>query len=74
LRLLTGFYATGIADDSLVKYAPMDFKVKFGFPAFAKILFGIGVLLVVALMIGVKRLFHVRRGKDQANIPLSRIA
>lgn len=73
LRLLTSFYATGIADDSLVAYAPMDFKIKFGFPILAKILFGTGVLLVVALVIGVKRLFHVRRGKHQANIPLSRI-
>jgi pimeloyl-ACP methyl ester carboxylesterase len=64
LRLLTSFYTTGIADDSLVAYAPMDFKVKFGFPVLAKILFGTGVLLVTALVIGVKRLSLVRRGKE----------
>lgn len=44
LRLLTSFYDTGVADDSLFTYAPMDFKVKLGFPLLAKILLGTGVL------------------------------
>jgi len=37
-RLLTSFYDTGVADDSLYIYAPMDFSVSLGFPTLAKLL------------------------------------
>jgi len=49
LRLLTTFYDTGVADDSLFTYAPMDFKVKMGFPLLAKILLGTGVMFIIGL-------------------------
>jgi hypothetical protein len=46
-RLLTSFYDTGVGDDSLYQYAPMDFKVKYGFPFLAKILLVTGVLFAL---------------------------
>jgi pimeloyl-ACP methyl ester carboxylesterase len=61
LRLLTTFYDTGVADDSLYQYAPMDFNVKLGFPLLAKILLGTGVMLVMALILGANRLVMKRR-------------
>ena len=36
IRLLTSFYDTGVADDSLYTYQPMDFHVEVGFPDMAK--------------------------------------
>ena len=49
-RLLTSFYDTGVADDSLYTYAPMDFSVSQGFPALAKIILGVVVLIVGAVV------------------------
>jgi pimeloyl-ACP methyl ester carboxylesterase len=46
-RLLTSFYASGVADDSLYSYVPMDFRVSLGFPALAKLLLGLMILLIV---------------------------
>ena len=60
-RLLVSFYDTGVADDSLYKYEPMDFKVRFGFPLLAKISLGTGVLLVIGLFAGARRFLDVRR-------------
>ncbi len=48
-RMLTSFFATGTADDSLYAYQPMDFKPAMRFPLLAKVLLGTGVLLLVAL-------------------------
>jgi pimeloyl-ACP methyl ester carboxylesterase len=48
-RLLTSFYDTGVADDSLYTYLPMDFKPSRRFPVLAKQLLGAGVLLIVLL-------------------------
>jgi hypothetical protein len=42
-------------DDSLFTYAPMDFKVKLGFPLLAKVLLGTGVLLAMGLILGAAR-------------------
>ena len=53
--LLTNFYNTGKVDDSLHKYAPMDFKVRLGFPLLAKILLGTGIMLVVSLFLFMQR-------------------
>jgi pimeloyl-ACP methyl ester carboxylesterase len=50
-RLLTSFYDTGVADDSLFTYAPMDFHIGMGFPALAKI--GLGVVVVLFLVVAV---------------------
>lgn len=36
-RLLVSFYDTDVADNSLFKHMPMDFKVKAGFPLIAKL-------------------------------------
>ncbi|MBN2006067.1 MAG: alpha/beta fold hydrolase, partial [Anaerolineae bacterium] len=46
-RLLTSFYATGEADDSLYTYTPMVFKVDMGFPAIFKI-----ALLIMTALVG----------------------
>jgi pimeloyl-ACP methyl ester carboxylesterase len=48
-HLLTSFYDTGAADDSRFTYAPMDFKVAWGFPLLAKLLLGVVLLVAVAV-------------------------
>jgi pimeloyl-ACP methyl ester carboxylesterase len=63
-RLLTGFFDTGAADDSLYEYLPMDFKAPIGFPLLAKILFGavavstLGLSLAAVLIVS-----RIRRWK-----------
>lgn len=69
LRALTTFYDTGIADDSLYQYAPMDFNVKFGFPLLAKILLGTGVLLAMGLVAGVRRIIIHRARSLASTVP-----
>lgn len=46
-RLLTTFYDTGIADDSLHTYLPMDFTPSRRLPLLAKLILGAGVSLIV---------------------------
>ncbi len=58
LRLLTSFYDTGVADDSLYRYAPMNFEVKFRFPLLAKTLLVTGLLVVMGLLVGIRRLIR----------------
>jgi hypothetical protein len=60
-RLVTSFLDTGVADNSLYTYAPIDFQVSWGYPALAKIGLGI-VLLIIALVVG-GIWFTVRRVK-----------
>lgn len=48
-RLLTSFYDTGVADDSLYTYTPVDFQASPSAPALAKIVLGIGVLIMAAV-------------------------
>ncbi len=48
-RLLTSFYDTGVADDSLYTYEPMDFHVGLGFPALAKIALSVVVVLILVV-------------------------
>ena len=63
-RLLTSFFDTGIADDSLYTYLPMDFKPAMSFPLLAKILLGTGLLLIAALGFAVWRIIRrIRRGR-----------
>lgn len=50
LRLITSFFDTGIADDSLFTYEPMDFKVNIGLPMIAKITVGVVILIIFALL------------------------
>ena len=50
MHLLTTFYDTGVADDSLFTYQPMNFDVGLGFPAIAKLVLAAIVLLVVLII------------------------
>lgn len=65
MRLLTSFYDTGVADDSLYTYVPMEFSVSMGFPLIAKlaIVLIVVVLIVIALIIW----YIVRRIKRRRN-------
>jgi hypothetical protein len=49
IHLLSSFYDTGVADDSLYTYQPMNFQVRLGFPEIAKI----GLAFVVMVIAGV---------------------
>lgn len=63
-RLLTSFFDTGVADDSLYTYAPTDFQVTWGFPRLAKL--GLGVLfLLVAAVVGGLRWIRRHKGDKQ---------
>jgi len=69
-RLLTSFYDTGVADDSLYTYAPIDFQVSWGYPALAKLLLGLVLLLiaaVVAVIWFVVRRVQRRKARQAAN-------
>jgi hypothetical protein len=59
VRLLTSFYDTGVADDSLYTYQPVDFHVGLGFPEMAKLLVAIPVLIIV--IVGAVVWFIARR-------------
>ena len=72
-RLLTSFNDTGVADDSLYTYAPMDFGVSLGFPALAKIVLGIVLLLIAVVVVviwfivrRIRRRMARRRSQDAA--------
>ncbi len=67
-RLLTSLYDTGVADDSLYTYMPMDFAVGMGFPALVKIGLGAGaaLALVVAAAIVVACLIVRRVARRRA--------
>ena len=51
IRLLTSFYDTGVADNSLLTYAPMDFHVSWGFPELAKIALASVLLIVLGITV-----------------------
>jgi pimeloyl-ACP methyl ester carboxylesterase len=51
-RLVTSFYDTGVADDSLYTYAPIDFQVSWGYPTLAKVGLAL-VLLIITVVVGV---------------------
>jgi len=50
-RLLTSFFDTGKADDSLFAYQPWEYNVGLGFPAIAKIALAVVVLLIAGLVV-----------------------
>jgi pimeloyl-ACP methyl ester carboxylesterase len=63
-RLLTSFYATGVADSSLYHYVAMDFRASPRLPTLAKLLLGFGSALAVAALAAmwfVDRWAHRRR-------------
>jgi pimeloyl-ACP methyl ester carboxylesterase len=45
-RLLTTFYDSGVADDSLFAYTPMSFRPRLGFPALFKIVLAAALILL----------------------------
>jgi len=62
-RLLTSFFDTGKADDSLFTYQPWEYNVGLGFPAIAKIVVGIIVLLIVVLIFVVRSFLKKHFGR-----------
>jgi hypothetical protein len=50
-HLLTSFYDTGVADDSLFSYHTLDFKIGLGYPAMAKLGLAAIILMVVGLIV-----------------------
>ena len=67
-RLLTSFYATGVADSSLYRYVAMDFQASPRLPTLAKVLLGFVSTLVVAALVAmwcVARWVHRRRIRHQ---------
>ena len=52
-RLLTSFYDTGVGDDSLYTYQPVDFSVGFlnSFPNLAKLIVAVPVLVVLLIVV-----------------------
>ncbi|NHZ72483.1 MAG: hypothetical protein GWP17_05315 [Aquificales bacterium] len=65
-RLLTSFYDSGEADDSLFTYAPVDFQVGMGFPKIAKLALG-GVAALILAVVGAAW-FVVRRVRGVGQI------
>ena len=54
-RLLTSFFDTGEADDSLFTYQPWEYDAGLGFPAIAKIILAVGALIVTFILIVVRK-------------------
>ncbi len=69
-RLLNSFFDTGMADDSLYTYKPMDFAVGMGFPALAKIGLGaaaaLTVVVAVVIWLGARRIARRRATRTAA--------
>jgi pimeloyl-ACP methyl ester carboxylesterase len=63
-HLLTSFYATGVADDSLYTDQPVDFGVGLGFPELAKLLVAVPTLIVVLVVALVWFLIARRRKRS----------
>jgi pimeloyl-ACP methyl ester carboxylesterase len=68
-RLLTSFFDTGMGDDSLYTYVPVDFAATSNAPALAKLASG-GVVLIVTVIVAVTWLVvrRVRRGRSTRSI------
>ena len=49
-HLVTSFYDTGVGDNSLYTYAPIDFGVSWGYPVLARLLLGLVLLLIAAMV------------------------
>jgi hypothetical protein len=63
-HLLTSFYDTGVADDSLYFYNPVDFKVGFSYPEQAKLAIAVIVLVPTGLAVLVG--FIARRARQRS--------
>jgi pimeloyl-ACP methyl ester carboxylesterase len=63
-RLLTSYYDTGTADDTLYHYQPVDFHVGFGYPEQCKL--GVGAIVLVIAILVVVVWAVIRRNKRRA--------
>ena len=52
-RLITSYYATGVADDSLYVYQPLSLEPSMSLPVVAKLLVAARVLLSALIILGV---------------------
>jgi len=69
VRLLSSFYDTGVADDSLYTYQSMDFHVGLGFPEIAKIALVVIILAIIGLVVLVWFIVRkVRRRKTRQTV------
>jgi len=66
IHLLSSFYDTGVADDSLYTYQPMNFHVRLGFPEIAKIGLAVIVLVITGLVALVWLIVRRVRGRRLA--------
>ena len=67
-RLLTSFYDTGLADDSLFIYQPVNFHVGIGYPVMAKLALGAIVLVLVIIVAVIWFILRrVRRNRASVN-------
>lgn len=65
-RLLTSFFDTGQADDSLFTYQPWEYDPGLGFPAIAKIL--MAAIILIPLLLGGLVWLVVRRKRNRQKI------
>jgi hypothetical protein len=63
VHLLTTFYDTGVADDSLYTYQPMDFDVGLGFPAMAKLI--VAAIVILVAIVAAVAWYIVRRVRQR---------
>ncbi len=69
-KIITDYFNHGKIETSFIKYIPMDFNVRFGFPIIAKIAIGIIVFVFVVLSL---ILFWVIKKYRQHRLKLSLI-
>ena len=67
VKLITGFFDTGQADESLFAYSPMDFHVSLGFPVIAKI----GLTFVILIVLSILFLIRAIIKRIQRHVPLN---
>ncbi len=64
VHMLTIFFDTGEVDSSLFNYQPMDFEVGLSFPAMAKIIVGVMILLILILVLLVRWIIKKRKANS----------
>ena len=64
-HLILSFYETGVGDDSLITYHPMDFTPQMNFPQIAKIAMGIlALLLILVVLLGLLIIRKINRRRS----------
>jgi pimeloyl-ACP methyl ester carboxylesterase len=72
MRILTGFYKSGMADTSMNTYVPMDFNVRWGFPLIAKVALAVIVVLILLLiLLAIWLIRKIRSGKKKKSAKTS---